>query len=139
MQDSHGTLLTFAEDATMTVEEQDVTPGNVAGGAPIDATSHRNTSARTKWPTVLLERGPLTSKVKFKTADIPKLEAMLLTNQLITTTWPDGATQAQWGWLQSITYTSATSGVEVTADLEIIISNLNATDVETDVAYAPAP
>jgi hypothetical protein len=125
MGDGFSTILTFANLPTVKIYEKEVTPGGVSGGGATDVTTMRNTGYRTNMPKKLKSVGATSAVVAYATSARPLIEAQINVNQLLTVTYPDGATWAQWGWIDEFTPSAHTDGEQPTATLTFQPSNLN--------------
>lgn len=135
LKDGFKTLLGFTADATVEIEEIEVTPFGVDGGGAINDTTMRNTALRTAAPKGLITISNAGCVYAYDPKSLTKILALVNVNNLITITHPDGSTHKVWGWLNSFVPGSHTEGDRPTADAEIIASNRNASDVETAPVY----
>lgn len=131
MTDGYKTTISFAADPTVLFEEVTVTPPGVQGGGAIDQTNMHNTDYRTSAPKALMTLSDGGAAVHYDPATYDEILALVNVNNLITITWPDGATLAFWGWLDSFAPGELSEGEKPTASLTIIPSNLNDSNVET--------
>ena len=137
LTDGYQTLITFANYPSIKMKEVSATPPGMSGGGANDFTNMRNVSVRSKAPKKLKTMDDMSVVVHydpdvFKATEVYK---MINENQLITQTFPDGATLAIWGWVDAFAPSSLEEGTAPTATLTIICSNLNATQVETAPVY----
>lgn len=135
IDDGHSTRLSFAADATVKFYEKTVTPPGIDAGGPIDTTTMHNTAYRTKSPKALLDITNAALTVAYDPATYPEILALAGVNNLITVTFPDGDTVAFWGWLDKFTPGELVEGEQGTADIEIVVSNVNDSNVETAPVY----
>jgi len=136
LKDGFATLLAFAEDSDVEMEEKEVTPGGVSGGGEIDVSTMRNTAWRTKSPKSLLTLLEGGATIVYDPAFYDEIIAMTNTNQAITVTFPNSSTLIFWGWIDEFIPNALVEGEQPTAELTIIASNLNDSDVETAPAYS---
>lgn len=117
--DGFGTRITFSANTSVSLEETSVTPPGLEGGDPIDTTSNKNDTFRSKAPRQLveIEAGPAT--VKYDPSQRAALFAMINTKQTITYTYLDTSTDAAVGWLRSFKPAAMTDGEDPTADIVI--------------------
>lgn len=134
LDDGFPTTISIAA-GTLTVVEKSITPPGVQGGGEINTTSMRNTAWRTKAPKSLKEASPIKLTVKYGTGVYNQIYDQINVNQALTITFPDNHTLVVWGWVDSFVPNEHTEGEEPTAEMEIIISNVNASGVETPPVY----
>ena len=89
LKDGHGTLITFSADTDISMWEIGVTPPGMDGGDPIEQTTHHNTTYRTKATQSLID---------------------LNVEQTLTVTYPDGSTDAIFGYLRTFEPDEITTG-----------------------------
>ncbi len=118
--------------------EKEVTPSELLAGGPIDITTMRDETYRSKARKKLKDVGPLVITVAYATDAITKILTALGVNQQITTTFADGATLVVWGWLDSFKPGRIAEGVEPTAEATFIISNKNNEGVVTGPSFTPS-
>lgn len=143
MGDGYQTTIDFSvfaagsSDATMLtlMEEKEVTPPGISGGGANDASTMRNETWRTMSPKSLRTLSPATFTVAWDPALYDEMVAMINVNQLITITFPDGATLAFWGWLDDFAPGANVEGSQPTATLTIIPSNQDGDN--NDAEYSP--
>jgi hypothetical protein len=82
---------------------------------------------------------PITVTAAFATEVIPEIEAQLAVNQLITVTFPDGATLVFWGWLEEFTIASMKEGEQPTATVKFNPGNIDSDGVEVAPVYSDSP
>jgi len=138
MNDGYQTLVSFAADPTVLFYEKSVTPPGVDGGGEVDTTTMLNSTYRTRSPKALITMSNASMTVAYDPATYPEILALVNTNTLVTVTFPDGATLAFWGWLNTFTPGECQEGEQPTADIEIIASNVNGSGVETAPVHTPA-
>jgi hypothetical protein len=119
-------MVTFGDDPDLSVWEKSVTPAGVDNGDHIDTTTSHNTSRRTKWPRQLVENTDISMRVAYAGEVRTEIEALCGTNDEITITYPDGTTDAFWGYLRSFAPQEATDGGQPEADIVIVITNTDA-------------
>jgi len=138
MNDGFSTTIGFADYPAVSFWEKEVTPPGIQGGGENDTSTMRNTVWRTKAPKQLKTLSECSFTAAYDPVVYDDIVAMIQTNQLITVTFPSGATVAFWGWLDDFTPGANTEGEQPTADCTIIPSNQNASDVETAPVYTAA-
>lgn len=135
LDDGYQTLVSFANDPTVLFYEKTVTPPGVDGGGEVDTTTMLNSTWRTRNPKALITLSNAQMTVAYDPACYNEIIGLVNENNLITVTFPDGSTLAFWGWLNSFTPGEHTEGEQPTADIEIVPSNQNGSDVETAPVY----
>lgn len=140
IEDGHGTLFDFSDVVLTAHMEEQVsrTPGIENGGGKT-TTTHRNTTYRTSAGNKLKGIPPTTITVVYAASARSTIEASIGVNQLITITYPDGATEAIWGRIDKFEPGDATTDNQPTAQVTIIWSLRNDAGVETGPVYAAAP
>lgn len=136
LSDGQGTKITFVGTAITLWQETSVTPPAITGDGPIPMTTHYNTGVRTQKPKKLKSIGNVAATVKYDPEVIDVVMAQLQVNQQIKITFPDLTTLTFWGWLEEFNPGACEEGAEVTADIVVMISNLNASDVITPPDWA---
>lgn len=139
IDDGFATLITLANVPSIAFYEKEVTPPGVQGGGENDTTTMRNTAWRTKAPKKLKTLSECSAVVSYDPAVYDDVVAQCQVNQLITITFPDGATLDFWGWLDEFTPNSHKDGEQPTANAKFIPSNQNDSGVETAPVFTPAP
>ena len=141
LTDGFKTLITFADDPTVTFYEKEVTPPGLEGSGSHDTSTMRNTAWRTFMPGNL----KTLTECSFSAAYDPNVfsatnvQQMIQKNQQITVTFPDGAELAFWGWLESFVPDAHTEGEQPTAQVTIIPSNMDDSLDEAAPAYTAGP
>jgi len=138
LDDGYQTLVSFAADPTVLFYEKTVTPPGIDGGGEIETTTMLNSTYRTRKPKALITVSNSSMTVAYDPACIPEVVALVNVNTLITVTFPDTSTLAFWGWLNTFTPGECAEGEQPTAEIEIVASNQNASDVETAPVHTPA-
>ena len=138
LDDGYQTLMSFAADPTVNFWEKTVTPPGLDGGGAIDTTTMHNTLYRTFHPKALITVSSAKMTVAYDPVAYNECIALLNVNTLITTTFPDGATVAFWGWLNTFVPGDHAEGEQPTAEIEIQPSNENDSGVETGPVYTSA-
>lgn len=138
LDDGHQTLISFAADPTVLFYEKTVTPPGIDGGGEVDTTTMLNSAWRTRNPKALKTLTNAATTVAYDPGCYSEVIALCNVNTLITVTFPDGATVAFWGWLNTFTPNEHVEGEQPTAEITIIPSNQNASGVETAPVPTPA-
>ncbi len=139
IDDGHSTTIEFSASAsgiTAFMSEKEVTPPGMSMGGENDTTTMRNTAWRTKAPKQLKTLTPCTFSIAYDPAIYEQLLDLLGVNQLITITFPDDSTLDFWAWLDDVSFGNIVEGEQPTADVTIIPSNQNGSQVETAPEYS---
>jgi hypothetical protein len=119
--------------------EKEVTPPGIDGGGANDTTTMRNTIWRTMQPKKLKTLSESNFVAAYAIAAYSTLLSLLQVNQLVTVTFPDGATLAFWGWLDKFTPNASKEGEQPTANCTLIPSNQDDSGAEIAPVYTPGP
>jgi len=138
IDDGFSTLVTFSAStsAALYFQEREVTPPGITAGGENDTTTMKNTSWRTKAPKQLLSLTPMSEVAKYDPAIYDEVVGMVGVNQQITVTFPDSSTLVFWGWVDEFTPNAISEGTMGTANVTIIPSNQNGSQVETAPVYS---
>lgn len=138
IDDGYRTLIEFSEVDITFAWEKSITPPGIDGGGSIDITTMRNGDGTTGWrtfaPKALKTLTESTATVTYDPEMYDQCLGNLQVNQLITITFPDGATLAFWGWLDTFKPGELTEGKQATAEITIMPSNW---DEDTGLEVAP--
>ena len=135
IDDGFSTTIGFANYPSVSFWEKEVTPPGMEGGGANEITTMRNTTWRTKAPKKLVSLTDCAFTAAYDPVVYDDVVDMINENQLITITFPDGATLAFWGWLDTFTPNANTEGEQPTAQCNIVPSNQNASGTETEPVY----
>ena len=138
IDDGHSTTITFATADTVLLWEKEVTPPGMEGGGANDTTTMLNSAWRTRAPKKLVTLTDAAMTVAYDPGFLDDVLTMVNVNQLVTITFPDGATWQFYGWLDSFIPNAAVEGEQPTAQCTIIPSNQNASGTETAPVYTAA-
>lgn len=117
--------------AGVTFWEKSVQPPGFDGGEPIDTTTMRNSTVRTKAPRSLYDVTPVQIQAAYDPTVYDTISAQINVNQVIVTTMPDGATITWWGYLKSFIPEANEEGKEPMAAITLIPTNVNGSGEET--------
>jgi hypothetical protein len=138
IDDGHPTTVTFSSSASAALYfyEREVTPPGFSAGGENDTTTMRNSAWRTKAPKQLVTLTPLSATAKYDPAILDEILGMIGVNQQITVTFPDESTWVFWGWVDEFTPNALSEGAMGTANVTVIPSNQNDSQVETAPVYS---
>lgn len=139
IDDGHATTIAFSTSASglsLYMWEKEVTPPGMSMGGENDTTTMRNSAWRTKAPKQLRTLTPCTFSVAYDPAVYDEMLDLIGVNQSIEITFPDDSTLTFWGWIDEWTPGNIVEGEQPVADITIIPSNQNASQVETAPQYA---
>lgn len=136
LKDGHGITISFGDhsDLFLYVDPTTVSPPGIDGGDPIVTTTHTNTTYGTKAPRSLKDISNGSFEAAYDPDAYDELLAAVNDNNLITWTFPDGATIAAYGFLANVEFNELQEGELPTITGEIVITNDNA-GTETGPAY----
>lgn len=138
MTDGFSTTIDLS-GAGVSFEEKTITPPGVEGGDAIETTSMRNSNWRTMFPRALRTLTQVTVNVSYSPKDITDMgdpsTGDINNNQLITVTFPDGATIAFWGYVKSFIPGQHQEGSQPEATITIQPTNQDNTQAEVAPAY----
>lgn len=138
LDDGHSTRVTFSAStsATLYFQEREVTPPGFSAGGENDTTTMVNATWRTKAPKKLISLTSFSEVCKYDPAILDEITGMIGVNQQITITFPDSSTWVFWGWVDEFTPNALTEGTMGTANVTVIPSNQNDSQVETAPVYS---
>jgi len=139
IDDGFSTTITFSagtSGVTLLLWEKEVTPPGASMGGGNDVTTMRNTAWRTISPKHLMTLTECSCVVAYNPEVYDEIIAMLGTNQSIIITFPDDSTLTWWGFIDSFTPGAIVEGEQPTADLAMVPTNQNGSQVETAPVYA---
>lgn len=139
MNDAFPTIIAFAGIVGAKFLEKTVTPPGMDGGGPIDITTMRNSTLRTRSPKKLKSLDEMAVTVAYDPGVYTQVWAQLNVNQAITVTFPDATTVVFYGYINTFRPNEHREGDQPTAAMSIVPTNLNGSGVETPPAYSPAP
>lgn len=128
LKDGHRTLITFANNPTISLWEKTVQPPGVDGGDAIEQTTMHNSDWRTSAPRSL----KTLMESSFKCAYDPNCYNQLITQinleTTITVTFRDGSTLAFYGWLRTFEPDELQEGTQPEATCTFTPSNFDPTN-----------
>lgn len=127
IRDGYSSIITIAAANPITLYEREVKPPMLDGGGPIESTSMRNTTWRTKDPKTLKSIGDITTTVMYDPTVFSTIVSLLNTNTYITVRWPDNTTVQFAGYLDKFDYAGLTEGNLPTASVTFVVTNRNPT------------
>ena len=110
--------------------EKEVAPPGISAGGPNDTTTMRNTTYRTMAPKNLKTLTDSTITVAYDPDIYTEMVSLVGVNQLIVVTFPGAETLSFWGFIDSFTPGNIVEGEQPTADILIVPTNQNNSDVE---------
>ena len=129
LKDGFSTIIKLT-GADVTFWEKAVTPPGLDGGEPIDITTMRNISVRTKSARDLYDVTPAALNVAYDPTVYDSIIAAININQSIVITFPDGGTLTWYGYLQKFTPEALEEGKQPMAAISLVPTNIT-DDVET--------
>lgn len=138
LSDGFATLITLTTPASVHFKEKAVTPLGAEGGGENDQTTFRNTALRTALPKKLKKYKPITLTVSYSPEILDDIDSAMNLNQSITLTFSDGSSVVFWGWLDDFSPAEVVEGEQPEAEITIIPSMLNDSNVETTAVLTTA-
>lgn len=135
LDDGFSTIITFANIPSVKIYEKEVTPPGITMGGAIETTTMRNTTWRTMAPRALKSLTAMSVTVAFATEAIPVIQSQIGINQIITVTFPDGATLVFWGWMEEFTIGAMVEGEQPTATMNVTPGNIDDEGAEVAPEY----
>lgn len=125
LKDGYSTKITFSSAPSISLWEKTVTPPGVDGGDAIDQTTMHNVTWRTSAPRSLktLTEGQMTCA--YDPGVITTIVAQINVEQTITVTFPDGSTEAFYGWLRTFEPQEVSEGNQPEANCAFTPSNFD--------------
>jgi hypothetical protein len=140
LTDGYQTTISFGTSTVSKLYEKTVQPPGMEAGGPIDQTIMANADLRTQMPKSLITVTANSFEAAYDPEAYDEMVASININQLITITFPDGATLKFWGWLDKFTPNEHVEGEMPTASCTIEPSNLlQLTKAETAPDFTAAP
>lgn len=136
LDDGYQTLISAAADPTVLFYEKTVKPPGVDGGGGIDTTTMLNSAYRSMAPKSLITLTNGGMNVAYDPATLSEILALVNVNTLWTITFPNSHTWAFYGFLNKFEPNDLVEGEQPTADIEIVPTNVNGSNVETAPVYS---
>lgn len=136
LTDGYQTLVGFDAAPAIQFKEKEVQPPDLDGGGEVDTTTMHNVRWRTKQPKHLVSAGDMSIQAQYDPILYSTIVSDLLNvNNLITITFPDGATLEIWGWVDKFTPAPLKEGEFPLAEVKIHFSNQDDNGVEQAPVY----
>ena len=140
IRDGYATLITIAAAPAVKLYERETTPPMLDGGGPIESTSMRNVSVRTKDPKTLVGHGDIVATVMYATEAYFAIAQIINTPTTISVQWPDGAIAQFDGYVDKFAPSGHSEGNLPTAVITMVVTNRHpTTGNETVPSFTPAP
>jgi hypothetical protein len=130
LRDGMRTTVTLARFPAISFKEKTVTPPGFDGGDAIEQTTMFNEDVRTKWPRQLFEMTDASATVAYDPGVFGQIRQCINIPDTITVTYPDGTTQAAWGYLQKFEPGELQEGEQPEADVTFVFMNQDEDGVE---------
>lgn len=115
--------IAFASNPSVAFWEQSVKPFGEDVGDGIDTTTQHNTEWRTKASPRLKEASDVTGTAMYDPDARPAIRALVGREQAITIHYPDGSTDAFYGFLKQTEYSEAKPKESPTLNYTIVVTN----------------
>lgn len=128
LEDGFRSLHTFSHNPTIGLWEVEVTPPGEDGGEPINTTTMHNVQFRTMSPRALVSSSPSTIRFAYDPAVRTSIRQEINREQTMTVMFPDGSTEAYYGFLQSVTFDPLVEGTMPMGTANIQPTNFDPTN-----------
>ena len=136
LKDGHGTLVTFAADPDISFWEVEVKPPGMNGGDAIEQTTHHNVTYRTKAPQALIDLTNGEGTCQYDPNVTVQVRALINVETTLTITYPDGSTDAIYGYLQTFDPDPIVTGSPPQASFTFVPTNVEpGTSTETGPTF----
>lgn len=137
LKDGYQTLITFAADPDVALWEKTVQPAQINGGDAIPTTTMHNQNWETAHPQSLKKQEAGQATFAYDPKKYANIMALINVLTVITTTFPDGTTEAAFGWLKSFNRAALQKGEFPEATGEIEFSGCDTNGVEQAPVVTP--
>jgi hypothetical protein len=124
LKDGHGTKVTFAADPDISFWEVEVKPPGMDGGDAIEQTTHHNTTYRTKAPQALIDLTDGEGTCQYDPNVAVQVRALINVETTLTIRYPDGSTDAIFGYLKSFEPDPIVTGEPPQASFSFVATNV---------------
>jgi hypothetical protein len=124
LKDGHGTKLAFAADPDISFWEVEVKPPGMDGGEAIEQTTHHNTVYRTKAPQSLIDLTDGEGTCQYDPVVVSQVRALINVETTLTIIYPDGSTDAIYGYMKSFEPDPIVTGEPPTASFSFVATNV---------------
>ena len=144
MPDGFSTQICFTAHPTVQLWERTVTPPAWDGGEPIDTTTMKNVTWRTKHARHLIMMNNMTVQCAYDPNVLGTIQSMLNVGDTITITFPPGETGhgtgdtlCFYGYLQKFEQEALKEGELPLVNLTIAVTNQDSTSAEASPVWTP--
>lgn len=123
LDDGFSTKVTFGRKPNVALWEKTVKPAGIDGGDKVDTTTMHNTRWRTSSPRKLLTLTDGSFKCAYDPAVLSDLVEMVNQPDTITITFPDGSTDAFFGYMKSFEPDEVQEGQQPEATVNFVPTN----------------
>lgn len=114
--------ITFGLDPNLELWEKEYTPPGYNGGTPITTTNQFSGTRVQKSPNTAIEITDGTVVAAYDPAYKAQIRALVNRRDTITYTYPDGTTEAEYGFVQAVAFSALARDTEPTVTLTIVHS-----------------
>lgn len=137
LKNGFSTTISFSDSSTALLKNVEVTPFGIDGGNEIDLTTMSNTAYMTYAAAALKKLTEAAAVCAYDPAVLSPILSLINDNQLITIHLPGGShTWAFWGYLKVFKPNANKINERPTAEITLVCTNMNNSDVETAPVYA---
>ena len=137
LEDGYQSLITFSTQPTVALWEKTVGPGGYDGGEKIDVTTMHNQNRRTYASRSLYDKTDGQSTCGYDPNVEPAIRGLINVVQEITITYPNGDTEADWGYLQKFERNEMSEGEMPEATITIVFTGRDSSGVEQAPLLTP--
>lgn len=137
IDDGQHTFITLLLYPTIMFWEKSVQPSGVDNGAPIIVTTMFNTNRHTKAPRTLNDYTDASCKVCYDPAVIDQIHLACGVETTITVTYPNGDTDADYGYLKDFKRDTIEEGKQPEATATFVFTGRDSSRTEQEPVFTP--
>lgn len=128
LENGHPTLVTLSALPSISFWEKEVTPPGMDGGDEIDQTTMFNVAFTTSAPRKLKTMTEMSLTASYDPVVYTNLLAVINVKQTITVTYPDGSTEAFFGFVKNSEKDALVNGTQPSMTITIMPTNADPND-----------